>query len=99
MSEPKGPFDRAIISLKNSKSEARDNGDHVEEISYRRAIRVLEAAGKVLQVTDNSVLTLDTFWEVFVKATDKKTNKKGGAYRIRYEAIRALLESLPGKED
>jgi hypothetical protein len=68
--------------------------EQLEQINS--AIRLLEAAGKALEVSDNSVLTLDTFWKAFVRLTnDKKMAAEGGLYRIRYKAIRALLEALP----
>lgn len=90
---PRKPYGTAIFWL----GVARQGLTEAGQREIASAIRVLDAAGKLLSVTENGVLTLDTFWEVFVKATDKSLNKKDGVYRIRYEAIRTLLSALPDK--
>jgi hypothetical protein len=95
MTDKHNGFDAALRTLRWNASVSHP--PVLEE--YEAAIRVLEAAGKLLRVTENGVLTLDTFWEVFVKATDNQLGKKGSAFQIRYEAIRALIESLPDAKE
>jgi len=91
MSEKKGPFDAAIKSLQ---FEPHNVPPLIWE-DYHVAIRVLEAAGKVLgqsreNVKQRLILGLDCFTDI--KDDEKSEN---GWWKSQ---IRALLESLPEPE-
>ena len=105
MSEKRGPFDRVIVWIKqklesleeeNQRYGTDDFASWINE--YRAAIRVLEAAGKV-----DKAHSLDKLDFLRRMAGEDRAGfvryREDGLAIFPTAQIRALLETLPGKEE
>ena len=106
MSEKKGPFDFTIWTIRKAREKLRID-DPCPICDMDAAIRVLEAAGKVNK--KSSIRELDAMYKS--RIVDLTEHSRGGNIQfdfslelketadINYQLIRALLESLPEKEE
>jgi hypothetical protein len=85
MSEKKGPLDEAIEVMREAIEEAHWAGCEPEEESCEKALRVLEAAGKIVDSR-----------ELILKAMDN-IHEDWGSRNIVVNLTKGLIESLPEK--
>ena len=95
MSEKRGPFDAAIKILRDSTIRLRAFNIKPNDIDF--AIRVLEAAGKV--DIHSAQFFIDGAANFGEGLSVINSDSSRYLYQTGEKQIRALLESLPGKEE